>query len=93
MRQDTTVEVQIGEANRQRVDAEIALIPVQIAPGAVDAQGHWPLQVAAALLIVRSGHVLWFGVEEGSPGEPGSPGVLASAMESLAQRLLWYAGG
>ena len=84
-----------GEIRRlaSLVDAEVALIPVQVLPGAADEAGHWPLQVAVALLLVRSGHVLWFGVEEGSPGEPGSPGVLASAMESLARRLLWYTGG
>ena len=72
------------------VDAEVALIPIQVAPGAPDVDGRFALETTAALIAVRSGAVLWFGVVEGDAGEPGSPGVLASAMERLARRLLWY---
>lgn len=72
------------------VDAEVALVPIQVAPGAPDVDGRAALETTVALIAVRSGAVLWFGVVEGDPGEPGSPGVLASAMESLARRLLWY---
>jgi hypothetical protein len=75
------------------VDAEVALIPVQLVPGARDANGQITLVTAVALIAVRSGRVLWFGLVDGEAGDPGSPGVLASAMELLARTLLWYAGG
>lgn len=72
------------------VDGEVALIPVQVAPGPADAEGKSPLQVWTALIHVRSGRVLWFGVVAGAPGDAGDPSVLASAMDVLARRLLWY---
>ena len=75
------------------VNADVVLIPVQIAPGPADDAGQVALEAAVALIAVRSGRVIWFGVVDGDAGEPGDPGVLASAMESLARRLLWYAGG
>lgn len=66
---------------------EAALIPVLVryregvpeAPGAVE--------VAAALLDVRSGYVLWFGIEEGRPGAADDPAALATALDALARRL------
>ena len=75
------------------VNAEIALIPVVVAPGEPDEDGLAALESTAVMIDVRSGRVLWFGVVEGAAGELNSPGVLASAMESLARRLLWYVGG
>lgn len=72
-------------------DAQAALLPVAAAyrpptdslPGAAE--------LAAALVEVRSGRVLWFGVVEGTEGEPGDPRVLASAVDALARRL--FPGG
>ncbi len=75
------------------VNADVALIPVLVAPGPPDENGQAALEASVAMISVRSGRVLWFGVVEGEVGELGSPGVLASAMERLARRLLWYAGG
>lgn len=72
------------------VDAEVALLPVRVAPGPMHVTGRATVQVFAALVAVRSGRVLWFGVVEGTPGPPGGPGPLASAMERLARTLLWY---
>lgn len=75
------------------VNADVALIPVQVAPGPPDENGLTALEASVAMISVRSGRVLWFGVVDGDVGELGSPEVLASAMERLARRLLWYAGG
>ena len=69
------------------MNGQVALIPVQARyrPGEGGAPGA--AEVAATLVDVRSGRVLWFGVVEGSPGAPDDPGVLASAMDALAQVL------
>ena len=75
------------------VDADVALIPVVVVPGEMDENGMVALETSAAMIDVRSGRVLWFGVVAGEPGELESPGVLASAMDRLARRLLWYVGG
>jgi hypothetical protein len=74
------------------VNAEVALIPIVIAPGEVDETGEAALESTVVMLDVRSGRVIWFGVIAGEPGELGSPGVLASAMDHMARRLLWYVG-
>jgi hypothetical protein len=65
------------------VGANVALIPVQLAYGEAGAY-----QLSAALIRVRTGHVLWFGVLEGGEGEPGDPAALASVAETLARALL-----
>lgn len=75
------------------VDADVALIPIQLAPGPPDESGRRALEVMVALIVVRTGRVAWFGVVDGDAGELGDPGVLASAMDRLARRLLWYVGG
>lgn len=73
------------------VDADAALIPVRawVAPG----EGGERILLSAALIQVRTGRVLWFGVVEGDVREPGDPGALASAVERLARTLLWYVPG
>ena len=75
------------------VDAEIALIPIIVAPGDAEQSGLVPLQTTATMIDVRSGRVIWFGVVAGNAGDTADPGVLASAMDRLARRLLWYVGG
>lgn len=42
------------------------------------------VELAAALIHVRSGRVLWFGIVDGAPGAPGDPSALASAADALA---------
>jgi hypothetical protein len=78
------------------VNADIALIPVLVAPSqsedpdSIVVEGQVTLETNVAMIDVRTGRVLWFGVVAGEPGELGSPGVLASTMDGLARRLLWY---
>lgn len=67
---------------------EAALIPVQVGYLADPAgAGEGTARVTAALLDVRSGYVLWFGVEEGEPGAAEDVAVVASAFDALARRL------
>lgn len=70
------------------VDAETALVPIR----AWLDQGEAGTRVlgSAALIHVRTGRVLWFGIVEGAPSEPGDPTALASAVDALARTLLWY---
>ena len=70
------------------VDAETALIPLRVwrAPGEEGSR----VVISASLIHVRTGRVLWFGIVEGVPAEPEDPGALASAVEALSRRLLWY---
>jgi hypothetical protein len=74
------------------VDGEVALIPVSAAPQP-DSTGAFAVRLSTALVHVRSGRVLWFGVVEGDAGPPNDPRALASAVDRLARTLLWYAGG
>lgn len=73
------------------VDAEIALLPVRMAREE-NAAGEGVVRAHAALVQVRTGRVLWYGVEEGAPAEVGDPRGLASAVDVLARTLLWYEG-
>jgi len=75
------------------VDAEVALVPVRVSPGPTQVSGQSALEAMAALIMIRTGRVLWFGVVAGEPGAQDDPAVLASVMDSLARRLLWYVGG
>lgn len=69
--------------------AQVALIPVMVRylPPVAGQDGQGMAEVVAALLDVRSGYVLWFGVEGGDTGAASEPGVLASAVDALARRL------
>ncbi len=71
------------------VDAQTALLPVRawVVPG----EGGNRVRISAALVQVRTGRVLWFGLVEGAPSEGEDPGALASAVDALTQKLLWYA--
>lgn len=82
-----------GELRRMAalVDAQVALLPVRAAARPSE-EGGVTIRLEAALVEVRSGRVLWYGVEEGEAGAPGHPAVLASAVDALARSLLWYAG-
>lgn len=73
------------------VDGEVALIPVSAAPRS-DSTGAFTVRLATALVQVRTGRVLWFGVVEGDAGPPEDPRALASAVDELARTLLWYVG-
>lgn len=72
------------------VDAEVALLPVRVW---VHAAGDTRVRISAALVHVRTGRVLWFGVVQGEPLEPADPGALASAADALTRALLGIAAG
>lgn len=82
-----------GELRRMAalVDAEAVLLPIQ---ASLEAElGSDPkVRFWTALIEVRTGRVQWFGVLEGGAFPPGDPRGLASAVETVAGRLLWYIG-
>lgn len=73
------------------VDAQVALIPIQVAlqaePGADPTVRFW-----TTLIDIRTGRVLWFSVLEGQPAPSGDPRGLASAVEEVTREMLWYSG-
>ncbi|HSG09055.1 MAG TPA: hypothetical protein VLA36_11905 [Longimicrobiales bacterium] len=72
-------------------DADVALIPLRAAAQPADSLGV-VVRVSAAVIHVRTGRVLWFGMVAGEPSEASDQGALASAMDVLARTLLWYSG-
>ncbi|HKJ02757.1 MAG TPA: hypothetical protein VJ997_09890 [Longimicrobiales bacterium] len=73
------------------VDGEVALIPLVVAAQPADSLGV-AVRVSAAVIHVRTGRVLWFGMVEGDHHETADPATLASAVDVLARTLLWYSG-
>jgi len=47
------------------------------------------IEIAAALVRARSGHVLWFAMVDGEPGSGDDPSALASAADALARAVVW----
>jgi hypothetical protein len=72
------------------VDAEVILLPVQVAVGTEPGQDP-RVRFWSALLDVRTGRVLWFSFLEGQGFRQGDQNGLASAVEQVAGSLLWYA--
>jgi hypothetical protein len=73
--------------------ADVALIPVAVRPGVGGAGGVGGIsvvEIVVTLLNVRTGRVMWFGVVAGRPGSLADFGTVASAVEELAETLLWY---
>ncbi len=71
-------------------NSDIALIPVAIGSGAQGVGGTSVVEIAATIVNVRTGQVIWFGVVAGTPGPVADFGLVASAVEELAETLLWY---
>jgi hypothetical protein len=69
--------------------SDIALIPVAVRAGE-GTGGVSVVEIVATLLNVRTGRVMWFGVVAGRPGSVADFGTVASAVEELAETLLWY---
>jgi hypothetical protein len=63
--------------------ADVALIPIELRYGESEAY-----LMSAALIAVRTGRVIWYGVTEGDVGEAQSQATMASAAEKLAATLL-----
>lgn len=72
------------------VDSDIALIPVTVRAGAEGVGGTSVVEIVATIVNVRTGRVIWFGVVGGRPGSVADFGTVASAVEALAETLLWY---
>lgn len=83
-----------GELRRlaELVDAEVALLPLSAVAVTVP-DGGTSVRFTVATVHVRTGRVLWFGVVEGEPHPAGDPRGLASAVDTLARTLLWFAPG
>ncbi len=82
-----------GELRRMAalVDATAILIPIQAA--LVSVPGEDPkINLTAALIEARTGRVAWFVIVEGGAFPAGDPRGIASAVDALARRLLWYVG-
>lgn len=73
------------------VDAQVAFVPVR-ATLETDSTGARAVRLSAALIQVRTGRVLWFGVAQGDAGAAEDPRALASTVDRLARTLLWYNG-
>lgn len=71
------------------VDGQVALIPVR-ATLEPDSVAGTAVRLSTALIDVRTGRVLWFGVAQGDAGPPDDPRPLASTVDRLARTLLWY---
>lgn len=67
-------------------DAGYALLPVEARTRTGDAGVSLELDVA--LLDLRNGYVIWFGVVQGGEGMEGDRYVLASSAEALARRVV-----
>jgi len=67
-------------------NARYGLLPVEARTRAGDL--GVVLEIHAALLDLRNGYVMWFGVVEGGEGMEGDPYVLASSAEALARRVV-----
>lgn len=69
------------------VNAGYALLPVEARAQRLD-DGDESVEISAALLDVRTGRVLWFGVVDGVAAPPGGLVGAASAAEALARRMV-----
>ncbi len=74
------------------VDAEVVLLPVQAAVTAEPGEGS-KVTLTVTLIEPRTGRVAWFAILQGVEHDPGDPRGLASAVEEVARRLLWYVAG
>ena len=71
-------------------NADVAFIPVALRTGGEGAAGVSVVEIVSTIVDVRTGRVIWFGVVAGRPGPVADFGSVASAVERLAETLLWY---
>ena len=76
------------------VEADLILIPITATfePNPTIVNGLPRVRLKATIVDPRTGRVRWYGIEEGGDFEQSDPRALASAVESLAQTVFWYAG-
>lgn len=72
-------------------NADLVLLPVKAAQA--ETAAGTAVQLWAALLDVRTGRVLWFGVVQGDAGPAGGERLLASAADNLARAVLGPGSG
>jgi len=74
------------------VDAEVVLLPVMASfqVNELVVEGTPRVRLTVALIVPRTGRVVWFGIEEGGDFSQQDPRGLASAAEELVRTLLWY---
>ena len=79
------------------MSSDVALIPVMAryrpeSPGGAGVANAPAtpsgIEIAATLIAIRTGQVLWFGLVEGSPGPANDTRALATAADALSRRLL-----
>ena len=79
------------------MSSDFALIPVLAryrpespgGAGVANAPSRPPaIEIAATLIAIRTGQVLWFGMVEGAPGAANDARTLATAADALSRRLL-----
>lgn len=73
---------------RSGVDPAPSEAPEASGDGPASAGATGAVEVVAAVVAVRTGQVLWFGVVEGQPGAVDDPAALASAVDAFVKRLL-----
>ncbi|HSR43585.1 MAG TPA: hypothetical protein VLL48_15465, partial [Longimicrobiales bacterium] len=69
--------------------ADVALIPVAVRHRPASPQQPGAVEIAAALVSARTGHVFWFAVLDGQPGAGDDPRAMASAADALARAVAW----
>lgn len=65
--------------------ADLALVPVRVRFRPAGPEREAGVELAVAVIDVRSGRVPWFGIVDGEPGEADDPRTLASAADALAR--------
>lgn len=65
--------------------ADVALIPVAVRHRRPGPERASAIEIAAALVNARSGHVFWFAVVDGEAGGGDDPAAMASAADALAR--------
>jgi len=68
---------------------DLALIPIAVRHRPETPEREAGIEIAAALVRARSGHVLWFAMVDGEPGSGDDPSALASAADALARAVVW----
>jgi hypothetical protein len=72
------------------VNSDLVFLPVRMRYSAVNTAGEMGIEISAALIQVRTGRVVWYGVVGGQPGPVDNFANVATAVEALAAQVLWF---